>query len=252
VAANAFMDQLSEYRHQLGLPAQSIQWGTVADVGLAIADANQAERLEEEGVGALKPEECLELYQEVADNKKPVVGAFRFDISKWQKAYRSAASNKFYELLRSENDSAGTSTTTSFQDQLALLSEEELSETVEMKLKELVSGVVKKPADSMSSKLAFKSLGIDSLMSIQLKNKLEGTFEIPISVTSFWTYATIREYVSFLIDALSISGVKKVEEPKAEQKAASQSPVEEPPQEDSDISDDDISDLLAAELEDLI
>ncbi|MCP4121637.1 MAG: SDR family NAD(P)-dependent oxidoreductase [Bacteroidetes bacterium] len=251
VAANAFLDQLSEYRKQSGLPSQSIEWGTVANVGLAVVDANQAERLEEEGVGTLQPSECLELYESVADSNKAVIGAFKFNLDKWQHTYRSAGSNPYYELLRVDQGSSSSDGTTSFKDELATLSGDDASEAVESMLKELISGVVKKPADTINSKLAFKSLGIDSLMSIQLKNKLEGTFEVPISVTSFWTYATIREYVSYLLDTLNLNVAQKVETTKASQPEVIESPVEEEEQSEGDISDDDISDLLAAELEDL-
>jgi hypothetical protein len=42
-------------------------------------------------------------------------------------------------------------------------------------------------------------------MSIQLKNKLEQIFETKLSVTAFWTYATIKAYAKFLIEKLHLS-----------------------------------------------
>lgn len=250
VAANAFLDQLAEYRRSQGLPATSIQWGTVAEVGLAVADALQAERLEEEGVIALQPGELPALFRAVFRSGKPVTGAFRFNLARWQQAYRTAAANPYYEKLRarlSDDQSPGAA---SFRDSLVALPPDEAADAVETRLKELVSAVVKKPAETMAGKLAFKTLGIDSLMSIQLKNKIEGAFEIPVSVTSFWTYATLREYTAYLVSALQLDGESGREAAATRQEdRPAPKPVEVPKAED--IADEDISDLLAAELEDL-
>ena len=49
-------------------------------------------------------------------------------------------------------------------------------------------------------------------MSIQLKNQLEHIFEIKLSVTAFWTHATIKAYAKFLIDKLNFDKENSFEE----------------------------------------
>jgi acyl transferase domain-containing protein len=125
----------------------------------------------------------------------------------------------------------------SFRDEVLGMDDSRALEAIEARLKELTGSVVRKKAVSIRNSMAFKTLGIDSLMAVQLKEKLEKVFELPVSVTSFWTYATIAEYSRFI--AVEIGLGNKGESTSALSAA-------------DDISDDDISDLLAGELEDLL
>lgn len=251
VGANTFLDQLAAYRRQQGLEGLAINWGTVSDIGLAAAADNRADRLAEEGVYTMSPDECIEVYEAVGDANQNAVGAFRFDLGKWQNAYLTAAKNPFFEALRGDIEESADNQSASYLEALkGLESEEAQKDSIEQKLKELVGGVVKKAADKINIKTPFKSLGIDSLMSIQLKNKLEGTFEIPISVTSFWTYSNIRDYTKFLIEELALEGESESTPEVVEVAVPQQEEIIEEISVD-DISDDDISDLLAAELGDL-
>ena len=95
-------------------------------------------------------------------------------------------------------------------------------------------------------------------MSVQLKNKLEKTVEIPLSVTTFWTYATIKKYTKFLLDKL-------IQQPEVSDKISvaetteiqNQTPViASLDNGDKDlnpdtISDDEVSRLLEEELKNL-
>jgi acyl transferase domain-containing protein/acyl carrier protein/short-subunit dehydrogenase len=252
VAANAYLDQLSAIRKSKGLAALSINWGTVSEVGLAAEASNRADRLAEEGILTMSPAECIAVYSSIANANNNAIGAFRFDLSKWQNAYLSAAKNPFFEHLRSDFVEENDHSISFIESLRQIKNQDAIADAIELKLKELVGSVVKKSADKINNKTPFKSLGIDSLMSIQLKNKLEATFEIPISVTSLWTYSNIREYIKYLLDELNISqtsGNENLAEVVIQTKKESEKVIEEISIED--ISDEDISDLLAAELDDL-
>jgi NADPH:quinone reductase-like Zn-dependent oxidoreductase/NAD(P)-dependent dehydrogenase (short-subunit alcohol dehydrogenase family)/acyl carrier protein len=256
VAANSYMDALAAYRKKNGLSALSIQWGTVSDVGLAAAAGNRAERLAEEGVAPLTPEECPLLLEMAAKYDNPVMGAFRFDISKWESYYPAAAKNPLYALLRTSTGNATSEESTAEQSFTELLNTiadpEQRLLSLEDKLREKVGLVVKLSPDQISNKTPFKSLGIDSLMSIQLKNQLEKTFNTAISVTSFWTHSNIRDYARFLMDKLQLSA--KEEEKPAALKVSEPVSVLQPAEmdlPDEDVSLDDLSKLLEDELSDL-
>ena len=211
VAANNYMDALVQYRKRIGLPGLSVQWSTVSDVGLAASAQNRLERLQKEGVSPISTTELTDLLDRIAGMDKSVVGAFKFDIQKWQEAYPSEKQNHFYDLLRTEDvthtqDEVGVKR--SYRDILAEIQEpEERVIVLENQLKELVGQVVKLQAEDIHVKTTFKSLGIDSLMSIQLKNNLEKQYETPLSVTSLWTHATIRDYAGFLLEKMTLTSI---------------------------------------------
>jgi len=266
VAANAYMDALAAYRIAKGLPALSVQWGTVSEVGLAAAAGNRADRLTEEGVAPLSPEECTQLYDLAASYEEAIIGAFRFDLERWEKAYPAAHSNPFYALLRNSEDVTAFSSaeeSRSFRDLLSDISDPEQRVTaIEQALREKVGMVVKLDPEEINNKTPFKSLGIDSLMSIQLKNQLEKTFDMTLSVTSFWTHSNIREYTKFLLDKLQLSApamaaapvAEKIKEPVKEIQTQAQPAAEisvETIINDDDLSLDDLSKLLEDELNDL-
>ncbi|HUH72972.1 MAG TPA: SDR family NAD(P)-dependent oxidoreductase [Chitinophagales bacterium] len=280
VSANRYMDALVAYRQRAGLPGLAIQWGTVSDVGLAASAENRSDRLKEEGIAPLTPQECTQIFDQVYTNDAPIVGAFRFDISKWEQAYPSAAKNHFYDILRENTPSESSiseegTKELSQKEILADINDLELrTSTLENQLKAMVGKVVKLDPEDIHIKTTFKSLGIDSLMSIQLKNQLEKTYETALSVTAFWTHSNIRDYTRFLLEKIHLNTIEEIqEEDKTPQQPKHSAPIQEerpiaPPsvsesstEESStetkdknveDMSIDELSKLLDDELNDLL
>lgn len=279
VSANRYMDALVAYRQRAGLPGLAIQWGTVSDVGLAASAENRSERLAEEGIAPLTPQECTQIFDQLYTNDAPIVGAFRFDISKWEQAYPSAAKNHFYDILR-ENT---TTTITTSEDGSKELSQKEIlaeiddlelrTTTLEDQLKAMVGKVVKLAPEDIHIKTTFKSLGIDSLMSIQLKNQLEKTYETALSVTAFWTHSNIRDYTRFLLEKINLNIInapkeettiqeKPIEKIVVEETQVSPTPISTSSEQETPIeikeknveemSLDELSQLLDDELNDLL
>jgi acyl carrier protein len=52
---------------------------------------------------------------------------------------------------------------------------------------------------------ALRSLGLDSLTSLELKNRLEARLGLTLSTTLIWNYPTVDALVEVLIDALDMS-----------------------------------------------
>lgn len=77
------------------------------------------------------------------------------------------------------------------------------SETaIEQLIIQHVARIIKSAPQRIKPTMAFKSLGVDSLMAVQLRNALEANCAIKLSVAWFWSYPTIREYALFLWNKL--------------------------------------------------
>lgn len=214
VSANAFMDALAYKRRQLNLPAQSIQWSTISDAGMAAFDDNKTKRLLEEGILPLTTKEATSTYQFIAYDEHPTIGAFQIDVLKWQQTYLSAKANPYFsQLTKDAVIQYQTNAAVTFREELLMLNDNQLAENkVEEKLKEMISKTTKIHPDKITSSSTFKSLGVDSLMSIQLKNQLEKTFELSLSVTAFWNHSSIKAYTRFLMDKLQVQATVQAEQ----------------------------------------
>ena len=76
-----------------------------------------------------------------------------------------------------------------------------------------ISAITKIPITKIKEDATFKSMGIDSLMAVQLKNKFQTEFGINIAVSSIWTYSTVEKYAHFIADELYVAEQSKQEEP---------------------------------------
>jgi acyl transferase domain-containing protein len=75
---------------------------------------------------------------------------------------------------------------------------------LEERVRECVGEVVRLPARRIELDRPLRTLGIDSVMSLELRNHLETTFEVHLSATVVWNHPTVRELGAFLGQMLGI------------------------------------------------
>jgi acyl carrier protein len=99
-AASAYLDAMANYRHSLGLPAISINWGPWADVGLA---ARATENLKEQNlstqhlVKVIQVEQGMETLEFLLSEPTPQVAVLPFDLKNLLELYPTAAGIPFFE-----------------------------------------------------------------------------------------------------------------------------------------------------------
>lgn len=79
------------------------------------------------------------------------------------------------------------------------LTKDQLEELLKLE----VAGIIKSSPARVKTNLSFKKLGIDSMMAVQLKNRLNAKLAINLSVASFWAYPSISEFLTFLSGQLA-------------------------------------------------
>ncbi|MGR4884286.1 acyltransferase domain-containing protein [Streptomyces sp. LARHCF249] len=75
----------------------------------------------------------------------------------------------------------------------------------ETAVREITAQVVKLPARRIDPDTPLRSLGIDSLMSLELRNRLEAAFGVELSATLIWNYPTVRDIAPFLAGKAAIA-----------------------------------------------
>ena len=205
-AANTFLDALAHARAAEGLPAMSIQWGTFSEVGLAAAQENRGKRLESRGIDSFTPDEGTALLARLIHQPWGDLGLLRISVRQWIEFYPRAASAPFLTLLREEDErlgrGAGAKGTGGFHGVLQELSPAERRVALERHVFECLARVLHVPAERLDAHAPFRGYGMDSLMSLEIRNRLEASLGLRLSASLLFTYSTTASLVEHLLSEL--------------------------------------------------
>ncbi|MDC0746351.1 type I polyketide synthase [Polyangium mundeleinium] len=201
-AANAFLDALSHHRRALGLPALSIDWGAFSDVGLAAAQANRGQRLAAGGVRNMTPEEGIGVLARLLESDHAQIGVVPLDVSRWADLHPAVASSRLWSRLRSTSrgGAEGRAEDHALLDRLTMAGPAERTALVRAVLRAQVSQVLRIPEERLDLEEPLTSLGMDSLMGLELRHRLEARFGIQLSATLLWRYPTASAIGEHLLE----------------------------------------------------
>ncbi|GGQ16155.1 phthioceranic/hydroxyphthioceranic acid synthase [Streptomyces virginiae] len=201
-AANTFMDALAVARRAAGRPALSVQWGTFDGIGLAARSTERGERLADRGMDGFEAAEAWRALESFLADGESVVGYVALDPRRWFETYPAAAGLPSWSLLRTTGE-PGAGSGGDFRQLLGGCPEEERHAMVEERVRQLAGRVLRLSADSIDRETPLKSLGLDSLMSLELRNRLEADLGLRLSPTLLWTYGALRPLAGALVERLA-------------------------------------------------
>ncbi len=177
VAANVFLDALAHYRRALGLPALSINWGMWTHVGMASRrDAATVERFAAMGVyGSLAPEVALEALGMLLSSGAGQAGVLQTD---WKKLFQMLPLGLHPPLLSAlakeySRVQASSRRWLALLDKIKTAAATERRRLVENYVETVVAEVLHLEQGAISRQTGFFDLGMDSLMSLELRNRLQ-------------------------------------------------------------------------------
>ncbi|WEB45495.1 SDR family NAD(P)-dependent oxidoreductase [Streptomyces yunnanensis] len=204
-AGNAFMDALAVSRRRRGLPGLSVQWGPFSDAGLAAQDANRGARLAERGMGGITTHEAWQALERFLAGEEQVVSYVPLNVRQWFEAYPDTAALRSWSTLReAAKDVPGADGSgRAFLAELRATAPERRAELLETTVRELAGRVLRLETGAIDRDTPFKALGLDSLMGLELRNRLEAAFDLKLSPTLLWTYGSTRALSGVLAEQLS-------------------------------------------------
>ena len=226
-SANAFLDQLAGHRRALGLAGQAIAWGAWSEIGEA---AEQRERIDERrsalGGRWFTPEQGIQAFDGLArlDATTSVVMAMDWAVFAEAVAERPPL---LEELLASAAE-AEAEVEASPKDVLTRLRDAPAGERESVLVSFLqgeVQAVLRLPS-APSPTVGFFDLGMDSLMAVELRNRLNralaGTYTAPNTLV--FDYPDIETLAAHLADELVDADAAPPAEPEQHAPAADQAP----------------------------
>ncbi len=204
-SANAFLDALAHHRRSVGEPALSVNWGPWADVGHAATPYGHAAhaRLAGMGIGAIPPELGLAALDRLMSQNSPQSAVIRINWSRFAEADPAAAqSPQLSELIRRSTTSltASPEHSTEITDKLRALPESDRVSFLMSYLSDLVGRVLRlTEATPIAPRQGLFDLGLDSIMALELKTKLEAGLGRPFRATLLFTHPTLESLTDHLL-----------------------------------------------------
>ena len=205
-AANAFLDQLAGYRRSLGLPGQAIAWGAWSELGEA---AEQRERIESQlrasGSDWISPQQGLKAFDELMrhDRTFSVVTAVDWPV----RAANFDQRPTFLEEVLLEEEDGPESDAAGPADLLSQLRDGSRGDWEDILVRFLqreLQAVLRLPT-APAPTVGFFDLGMDSLMSVEVRNRLNRTLsgQYVISNTAVFDYPNITALAGHLAAELA-------------------------------------------------
>ncbi len=203
-AANTFLDALAHRRRAEGLPALSIDWGGFSEVGLAAAQDNRGARLAARGARSLTPEEGLAALARLLESGSPQAAVAPIDMRQWAAFYPAAAASPMLSRLWA-GEPAGAPATATEEPLLARLAGTSPGERAPMLLGWLrgeASRVLHLAESRLDEHTALTSLGMDSLMGLELKHRVKRATDVDIPMAQILRDMSVAELAQILLARL--------------------------------------------------
>lgn len=235
-AGNAFLDALAHERRRAGRPATSVAWGPWAEIGLAAADARRGDRLAARGLGGLGTVEALDALEQAVLTDLTAVAVMHLDAARWIDAEPSAAVLLGEIAVPTTPDAAARA---SLADRVATEPPGSRRRTaMEAAVRGELAAVVRVPAALIDRAQPLEAMGVDSLMALELRNRLETESGLTLSATLAFNHPTVAALAEHLADRLGLA-----------LDATDGSAPEPPPDgEATEIAADDLDTMLRDEL----
>jgi acyl transferase domain-containing protein/acyl carrier protein len=214
-AANAFLDSLAIYRRKRSLAGMSLAWGWWGDTdGMAgeLTAADQA-RMKRSGMFAMSAVEGLDLFDAACTRGAPSIIPAHLDMAGLRtRAQTEMVPPLLRGLVRVRADRQGT-LADSLPRRLARTPEQERERVVlDFVRHEVTSVLGHDDPEAIDIHRAFNELGFDSLMAVELRNRLSATCGIQLPATLAFDYPSLAALSEFLLSQLATEIGGPVEE----------------------------------------
>ena len=202
-AANAALDALAADRAARGKPALAVAFGPVADVGLAAAEAHRGNALARLGFDGLRAADAIDAIDRLLASGRAHAVCAPFDAERWLAATAHTGATGLVDAAGAPTAAAaGPSLREALEAAPAGAPRRALLEAA---VRDEVASVLRLAPQRVPADRALKSLGLDSLMALELRNRLERRSGAALSPTLAWNHPTLAAMAAHLAERLGLA-----------------------------------------------
>ncbi|MGB8166104.1 MAG: thioester reductase domain-containing protein [Chthoniobacteraceae bacterium] len=201
-AANVFLDALAHHRHALGLPALSVNWGFLTELGYVARTPKIQEHFARLGWTGISPHKALRILARLLPTPLAQMTVAHID---WSNVPARMSGSPRYSLLMSEaghgkevrNDAAW------IREAVMNVSPAEGRRIIENYLREQIAKVLRIPVAKLSLDRPLTELGLDSLMAVELINRVESQLGTAVPTGKLIGGPTIAKISAVVLEVLT-------------------------------------------------
>ena len=221
-AANAFLDALAHHRRAAGLPALTVNWGPWFGGGMASSlSEGERRRLSAQGLDSLSPEQALGALDDLLAAGATQAGVLRMDWPKLLRSFPRGGEPPLLSELARQVPRSGGGPTARRQEQLLRDLEQAPAERRRELLVAYLQGqamrVLGIPPDQLPDpRQPLTELGLDSLMGVELKNRLAVELGVETPLERFVEVSTVDQLAEMLSEQLALARLVPAAPPSGE------------------------------------
>jgi acyl transferase domain-containing protein/acyl carrier protein len=196
-AANAFLDSLAHHRLALGRHAVSINWAAWSDIGMAARVARRS-------VGAtaeeamITPADGIEALRRILLGGAAQAAVLPIDWRRWRQLYPTFMQAPLLRDLGDVVQDTSPRSEVRGVGSLRQLSEVARRDTLAGYLTDHVAAITGVPTADLDAEQPLGELGFDSLMAVELKNRIERDFGIALPMVQLLERPSVATLLAFV------------------------------------------------------
>lgn len=207
-AANAFLTALCDARQAAGQAATAICYGPWKDVGMGVSSPEEMEWLRHRGIHALNPTLALDALEAMAAGNSTGLTCAQIDWTVFRSVLDSQGPRPLVESLGRTPAPAAVAVAT--ESEAATLAQQlrelrtgkERRQLLSRAIRDEMSAVMKLPAEAFGERIGFFDLGMDSLMAVAFRNRMEERLGCQLPATVVMDHPNVEAVAAFVLDQI--------------------------------------------------